>query len=553
MRGKKHTAAILALLVLFVFVACINLAPLEENVCGNFAVDPSEDCDGPNIGNAVCVAPELANECRLMCQFGEANVCPLGWGCGIENVCHAGSGNFVLSTSVMDVGTRLQSADFNGDHLGDVLVSNESDDGLTITTPRVMFSSVEGLGPALDTVSTSALPSPGNIDPDGGPAQILIPVVGIDTGTAAPGLVVFRASEEDTLTPQLFTTGVDGFNLWPVRVKGVNGIISGAQTLIFANAIAKGETELRMISGAALNTWPRKLIRGTPVTARFDMRSSAPCESIVFAFESDSLARVVNVCDSNGVIAASAIEKELDVDGMSLVFAPQVLDFNSDQKLDIILVSKFGSTATESWVFFGDGKGHFGSRPGIDDDKPARVRLFSEPFQVQPDGGLLGTDAGRIQTFDFSSLLSSVVDSTGRLVLVQSQGIARVGTDFLIGDAGIVGSFEQIVDINVGSWARAVTGDINSDGTTDIVASAVGRQDLDVYVQVDGLFNPRTLRTSAQVTGVTLGEFDGDGVNDVAWIERRSDAAVRTIESHAHGAQGARASAQNIVVDGGRP
>ena len=92
---------------------CSDL-PAFDASCGNFVIDPGEDCDGDASG--LCDA-----DCNLRCDDGTVP-CPGGYVCGADTLCHAPSGRF----STAPRSALLQSdvyavTDVDQDGYGDVV------------------------------------------------------------------------------------------------------------------------------------------------------------------------------------------------------------------------------------------------------------------------------------------------------------------------------------------------------------------------------------------------------------------------------------------------
>src|SRR6185369_11357421 len=79
---------------------------------------------------------------------------------------------------------------------------------------------------------------------------------------------------------------------------------------------------------------------------------------------------------------------------------------------------------------------------------------------------------------------------------------------------------------NLGAaWDRAVIADFNADGRPDVAASSSLALDVAFFDNAgeDGaghtLLNPSTIATNGLVERLTVGDFDGDLVNDLAFTE----------------------------------
>ena len=116
----KHVLAALALTL--TVAACSELPELEPGTCGNFVLDPGEDCDEDS---ALCVG------CRLACapepaDLAEGDVhdpCPVeGYACGVDAFCHAPSGVFAPSQGTSEFrGRQLAITNIDRDGVGDVV------------------------------------------------------------------------------------------------------------------------------------------------------------------------------------------------------------------------------------------------------------------------------------------------------------------------------------------------------------------------------------------------------------------------------------------------
>src|ERR1700722_5978533 len=82
---------------------CSNLPAIAADTCGNAVIDPGEDCDSfPVAPGTSCRPPgSPVGECRLDCTAGAGNVCPSGWGCGVDGICREPSGEFTRQSQVV--------------------------------------------------------------------------------------------------------------------------------------------------------------------------------------------------------------------------------------------------------------------------------------------------------------------------------------------------------------------------------------------------------------------------------------------------------------------
>lgn len=130
--------------------ACTELPAFEAGVCGNFVLDPGEDCD---------VASDDCAQCRLQCPAGVAAGEPCsvdGYVCGLDGVCQAPSGRFgARAAAVPLAGSSLAVTDIDRDGYGDVIA-------LSATSLTVSFGEASGaIGRQLSTLTPVVRGAPG--------------------------------------------------------------------------------------------------------------------------------------------------------------------------------------------------------------------------------------------------------------------------------------------------------------------------------------------------------------------------------------------------------
>lgn len=212
-----------------------------------------------------------------------------------------------------------------------------------------------------------------------------------------------------------------------------------------------------------------------------------------------------------------------------------VADFNGDGKDDFISTTYFGNNSGAFEVYFGNGDGTFSEVLQGTENSTGSVALLAVVGDFNNDGlsdfatgenGSAGTTvylsngngtfristtitnavAYTMTTGDFNNdgnldILSSNGSGSQRLMLGNGNGTFRSGSLIY---RGFSGAIEQ----------SAV--DVNGDGKLDIVTSS-GATAIEVSIgNGDGTFNYSvTYQTSGSVAGLTTGDVNGDGINDI--------------------------------------
>ena len=102
-------------LALVLLVGCQPLAAIPVGECGNGVVEPArgEDCDSFGHDGGECSAT-----CRFVCAT--AADCPLGWGCGADDVCRHALGELANPVRLGGVAAvSFSTGDLDGDRFSD--------------------------------------------------------------------------------------------------------------------------------------------------------------------------------------------------------------------------------------------------------------------------------------------------------------------------------------------------------------------------------------------------------------------------------------------------
>jgi hypothetical protein len=253
---------------------------------------------------------------------------------------------------------------------------------------------------------------------------------------------------------------------------------------------------------------PDKLL-GDPVSGK--VIESAPCAQLVFALRGESEFSMIESCmrATSGELVwrnelkktQIALEPAPDAPlgrAPAIEAAPQLVDMNHDGHLDVLL-----STAIGLYVAEGDGQvlraaKHYSitlSNPG------AAPPPFSMPLAAA----------------DFTA--DGAIDFVfPRYLLLSARTPASTSVHY--------------VPINSGSnWSAAVIADFNHNGSLDIMAASNDRLDIDFLNGTDsGFVVASRVPTDGPVEQLAVGDFDGDSINDLAFIQKGDSAQRDSLE-----------------------
>jgi FG-GAP-like repeat len=490
---------VVAAALLHLLSSCTNFPIIEADVCGNEVLEDQEDCDTlvDEKAGFVCRPPGETNACHFDCSESpgrERGVCPDGMGCSPEGICRYYTGGFEAPTLITsDPSSWVSAADFDGDGHWDVL-SSEPEDQLQQARFRVHYFDSD-TRPTETRVFPRATTRPLARDLDGDGAHDLVFSnfrIGLLPGRPDRGFLPATFSSYVSEAAELLAVSVtDSF---------VGG--EGAPGLVVFSTLGDETTMSVLVDAQRLVTLqalarPLTDLVAPPVAADFVTSRDSPCAEVVLGYRGESSVQVLDLCE----LAPEPVDVEIlwrsqagrqDVHlpaGKTLQGAPVAADVDGDGHLDLLL-----NDAQNTYVAYGDG---------------ARLQGEATP--------LLLPRAGASEPFTLPRLLAAG-DVTG-------DGAA----DFVF-PLGVIGSRKSEVDgrtvyqktfaNSALPWSTAVIGDLNANGHADVVAATEGADGLSF---VNGSSDPSAIgariTTHGPVRALTMGDFDGDLVKDLAFVE----------------------------------
>ncbi len=495
-------AALCLLLSLF---GCTTFPVIEANVCGNKVIEDGEDCDTFSGPGRVCRAPGTVDECHFDCRLnadGSRAACPKDTGCAADGICRKPTGRFESAVNFAPgVSSWLSTGDFDGDHRLDV-ISTDAEDGLQQARFRIHYFDADS---KLEETRTF-------------PRVVTRPIARQLTGVAGDhaddllfsndliGMVPGRADRE--WVPATFSSYVlPGTRLRAVSVTA-GGVGNNIGLAIFSDLDAGlGVYVPSGVNQALLRvaplTRPFEELAGQPISAELLTGADSPCSEVVFAFLGDDSVHMLDLCevgsDTYGEEVswrAKAGEKIVHLpDGAKVGAAPLTADVDGDGHLDILVGSEDGLT------FFARGD-------GTTLENEASLLILS-PLENDRDG--------KHDPFAVTSpLAAGDLTGDGEVDFVLPLGILASHHSLVDGRLGYKEAYHNRAE----PWSMAVMTDLDANGLPDVIAGTEGAPGL-TFLSGTATFRQVVTRlpTQGPVHLLSTGDFDGDRVDDVAFVQ----------------------------------
>jgi hypothetical protein len=496
-----------ALLVALFGPSCAELPDLEAGVCGNAIVEPErEDCDGfATEPGSHCRPASEPDGCRFDClqgADGAAHVCPHGWGCGTDGICRRGAAHFArLGERIEEDALELGVADFDADGRDDVLVSSPSEQ-------RIHYFDAGGtLAKTVTMASTPTRPAIGALTLGDDWADLALNVGfglgvlrGRDDRTVVPTQYPFFPPPEGASAHLFAVDDDDTFGDAVYLFSNINllGVVDGSCCTIRRVTKGAGASDVFVVEQGA-DALAGPIPRGR-------LQPDAACESFVVGFRGDSRFTVYTPCAQSPLDEITVSLSE----GAKLHRGLFLVDANGDGYLDVV------GGSSEPCVVGGDCCGTetaFGSPTGFTSD-PTLATIDGHAL----DGYLTATGGTCAEGVDApeSPLAMGDLNGDGIADLVDAEWISF---GYLGEDNGKPYYFRS-VGHNTAPWSEAVIADLNDDGFADVLGGSKVISGIDfLHGTGMGVFNPLSIATQLPTAHFSLGDFDGDGVADLAFSE----------------------------------
>ncbi len=487
--GRWKTLAAL----LLACAGCTDLPTLDKGVCGNGVIDSSEDCDTAP-GGGTCIAAGQVNQCRYSCTAPA--VCPSGWGCGTDGLCSQPSGSFAsFSQDLRLPAEGIELGDVNGDGALDLF-------GFDADIMAVRYGPTFELRQDAITPGRSGKPALVKFD---GPTQKTLDIV----VPLSAGLFTLRGQVDGRLSPVPYSSlplDFAGAKAQPVVIEadgkiGSEVVIMFDNVLVFVVPAPAFDNEPLLATAFPIKTGIMRyglgdlLAGGQPATVAVADVDRDGRDEFLLSFKDDNRVHVYG--SRYETVRATQVLKTFEKYTITLpgvlAGAARFVDFDADGDVDVA----------------------------------APIMMAGTPRGVvaRSTGGVAPTFGAAAPEPVFDALKQSGCDADGWPL-----EMARINQDLVVqvldyvGDMGIClgnpdGTTVTMVAPAAKPWTDAVVGDLNGDTRPDVATSSLA-----VGVEVmlgdgSGLFNYYRIASEAAVSGLTIGDFDGDFVADLAVVE----------------------------------
>lgn len=492
---RLRAVATLALVALG--VGCRDLPAIPSGQCGNGVLEAGEECDSFGRDGFACLPPGTVGSCHLQCgdaSPGAAPGCPSGFGCDADRVCRRATGTFEFGPAAVSGDYQaVLTGDFDGDGRADVVGLGAED---SLGARHFDVSYFDAAGAVSNRFATTDLLANQFVFKleDGDTRASLI------ASSSAFGILL--GEPDRTLSPDIrpnfYVPGakIRALSIWHEAIAGDSPLmVISEQNGKLALARPSNGSELL----TPLADVPGRFDELTAASLRLFEDDAHPCNELVLAARGDRRLTLYQACVRDARTGALGFREQPEIttlalpDDIALDAAPLAADLDGDGHADLLVPMTGGA-----YLAFGDGRTLAPLRPftprALDprDDSPLDLAFDGTSFLAAGD-------------FSGDGLADFVLPE-GFLLSVSTPG-ASTGAYYYVPVAGA-------------PWSEALMADVTGDGRLDVVAASGERPDLDVFAGTGG-FRPGTLviPTRHPVQHLTLGDFDGDQVLDVAFVE----------------------------------
>ncbi len=494
-------------------LGCTDFDYLTANQCGNLVVeaDVGEDCDG-EVG---CGDPSSDYACRYICNTTVSS-CPqsLGYQCGVDGICRKPKGVFAAQrTTTTETARDLLVGDVNADGCAEVIVT-----AVRSTTVNAFASDLSKSCIASTQALRTNKPDPQRNPPT--PLPRLLPLDADSTSTSqalvsggttlfGDGLSLHFATESPTLYPVLFPRAE---RTAPV-IRPITAKLLLTDALVSFEQREDGKSDVVVLYEP--QSPPKSFSAAFPAkaediaaVAKGDVYAppgaSAPCEEVIIGVRGGDGLDIYQLCTAAGAYQfAPAPTSKILLSGTKVRAKNTrivVADINGDTIPDVAT----NGADSKPHVAFGLGDGRFHSTP--------------PPL---PPGTMPNN-----KTSILSDMGATTAAAEGSIFIALEMDPAHPGVEFYGPPCPpYEDNFTSPTCDVISGDCEAQVVDIDGDGDDDVVISEGQGVDLAIHRQNAGVFNVTFMDTVCPPHHLGTGDFDGDGINDVAFFDQARNAA----------------------------
>lgn len=519
-RFSAVTAAILGIAGL---AGCSSLEFLETNRCGNLVVERAagEDCDG----ESGCQAPGTPHECRFTCEM-DPTKCPSnrGYQCGADGVCRRPAGEFIRLTEHTTVTARdMLAGDMNADGCAEIIIAASRSTELTAFTSQktdLCVAAEQVLSTSRLDTSGASLPPPEMMDlsPSDGVAQLslILPTHSL----YGDGLSVYFTNGAPTVSPILFPRFPrpgSSIRTLPVKLRGADAVllleqVPGAAASDVSLIFDPRDPPQTFPGAFAGNVGDIAAIIAADVDVDYGNLPGpeSRCDEIILGRYGQPQLELFELCEGANMYGFSKMSNAVvTLKGTSMrdrSAAIAAADENGDQCIDLIANAKDKSLH----IAYGLCDGRFHSLP----PGPMLPPVPDQMAEILNDPTT--TDAGQ----------------DDRIFVALEYDDKHPGIDYVAMPCPPFTPFNSPTCAPAVGGCQAIVADIDADGDDDIVATEGQSVDVTVFRQMGGgSFHVSFLSTSCPPQYLGVGDFDHDGVNDIAYFDQTSKGPGQNVTS----------------------
>lgn len=478
-------------------LACTDLGDVERDECGNGVIEPAngEDCDGAD----GCGGPDTDQACRILCTVGVANACPGSAVCGADGVCHAPGGGFDPAASVPWTTPHLLIADTSGDGYAELVGVGTQHVDVRVGARDLSLSPL----PAIPSPPLTGTPRTVDFEDDGD-ADIAIPVgAGVFSLSGSSATVLdpfFYNSFPAPGSGRMVANGIEFADLISLPVIAVHDDESDISILL-----VPGDTEV--VAAFPIGRTVDELVgENLPIGTLVD--NSLVTRSLALVFETGRAISIydVSISPSLSITARAPVMLPLATQVMNGAW---FADFDGDAHVDLVVSVQIGGVEGIA-VAWGRGDGALVDSNNVVNQASIVWRADrDQDGQAGNDGPLDPVMVGQVT--DNFAILGDENDAD----VVGAGGIYTTAC-VLRTQCGL-----YLLRASTRPWSGAAIADFNHDDLIDVAAFELGQTGVDLLLLTSTtiLFNDALVPTANAVERLITGDFNGDTIQDVVYVE----------------------------------